>query len=189
MMTTTDRSSAGTHASRKWHRRVATILRVVLAPVPRARRIALWVLGAALIGALGVFGGTAYAYYTASGSGTAQGAVTSVKSVIVTTATPASTLLPGGTADLALSVTNPNPFPVTLTGLSASIGTVTVTGTAACTSADATVAVVAQTGLDVLLTPGPNTVDIATAATMGPSSASACQHASFAIPVKLTVKQ
>ena len=158
----------------------------------RPFRIAIRALTAALIAALGLFGGTAYAYMSSSGSGSGSGHATiaTLKSVIITaSATPTNTLLPGGKADLALTVTNPNGFPVTVTALTAGSESITVTGAVGCTATDATVGVTPKIGLAMTLTPGSNAVNVTTGATMGTSSASACQHATFHIPVTLTVRK
>lgn len=183
------RAASAAHASGwalRWRKHLSAPLHAIARPFRRA----IWVLSAALVGALGLFGGTAYAYFSASGSGSGTATAGTLQPVTITaTATSTGTLLPGGTADLALNITNPNPFPVTLTGLSAGIGVVAVTGTAACTAANATVSVASKTGLAIPLAPGVNTVHVATGAAMGTHSASACQHATFSIPVKLTVKQ
>lgn len=191
MATETDeeRVASGAHAAGwalRWRKHLGAPLHAIARPFHRA----IWVLSAALVGALGLFGGTAYAYLSASGSGSGTATAGTLQPVAITaTAAPTGTLLPGGSADLALKITNPNPFTVTLTGLSAGVGVVAVTGTAGCTAANATVSVTAKTGLAIPLAPGVNTVHIVTGAAMGTHSASACQHATFSIPVKLTVRQ
>lgn len=185
---TQERGASGAHAAGwalRWRKHLRTPLHVIARPFRRA----IWLLSAALVGTLGLFGGTAYAYFSGSGSGSGTATVGSLRPVTATGASPTSTLLPGGAADLALEVTNANPFPVTLTAISEGAGTVQVTGTSGCTAANATVSVVAKTGLAITLTPGPNTVHIPTGASMGTTSASACQHATFLLPVKLTVRK
>ena len=187
------RRRSGTHAS-GWalrHTRVRTPAHAV-APehVTRPFRSAIRVLTAALVAALGLFVGTAYASFTSSGSGSGNATTGNLQSVAIeASATPTSTLLPGGKADLALTVANPNGFPVTITAVSAGTGPVTVTGAVGCSATDADVSVTAKAGLSTTLTPGTNTVDIATGAAMGTGSASACQHATFHIPVTLTVQK
>jgi hypothetical protein len=158
---------------------------------------------------LGLFAGTAYAYFAVTGSGTGSASVGRLQPVVVehTTATVTGLLFPGGTGTLALEVTNPNPFAVVVVGV-AQDGPVTVTttngGGTGCTSgsgtwpsitpgtsgvAIATTATVAR-GLDLQITAGPSvttTVTVVGGATMSTSSSTTCQGATFHIPVAVTV--
>lgn len=62
--------------------------------------------------------GTAYAVWTASGTGTGAGSASTFQAVTVSAGTaPAGQLYPGGTnvGDLVLTASNPNPFAVTVT--------------------------------------------------------------------------
>lgn len=187
------RRARGTHASGWSLRRtqVGTPAHAVVAEeVTRPFRRAIRLLTAALIAALCLLGGTAYASLASTGSGPGNATTATLKSVTIeASATPTSTLLPGGKADLALTVTNPNTFPVTITALSAGIGPVTVIGAVGCTATVATVSVTPKVGLSATLAPGSNAVDVTTGAVMGTSSASACQHATFHIPVDVTVRK
>lgn len=191
----TSRRARGAHASgwalRRRHAAPAHVVATGSAgQVARPFRTAIRILTAALIVALGLFVGTAYASLVSSGSGSGDAQTGAVQAVTIqASATPTSTLLPGGRADLALTVVNPNAFPVVITALSAGNGPVTVTGTVGCTATDATVSVTPKNALQTALAPGSNTVNITTGAAMGTGSASACQHATFYLPVDLTVQQ
>jgi len=60
----------------------------------------------------------ALAYWTTTGSGTAPGTTPTVQALTLSAATPSAELHPGGTSDVAVSVSNPNPLPVRLVSLS-----------------------------------------------------------------------
>ncbi|MDA8309394.1 MAG: hypothetical protein M0Z46_02055 [Actinomycetota bacterium] len=146
---------------------------------------------------LGLFAGTAYAYFSATGSGTGEVSVGHLQAVVVehATATVTTRLFPGGTGTLDLSLTNPNTFSVTLIGVTGD-GPVTVTGGgSACTSGSATtpgtsgVSVEGSlaTGLSDTLAPGSTSLTFANGALMATSSNTTCQGATFHIPVAVTV--
>lgn len=152
-------------------------------------RIAARVLLAALVATFALFAGTAYAYEAGSGAGSGNAAVETVHAIAITSGVPTTTLVPGGRADLALVVTNPNPFALTVTSVAGRGGPVMVAGGTGCDGTDATVRVSTETGLDLVLAHGQNTLTIATGAVMGPNSPTGCQHATFDIPVELTAQQ
>ena len=164
------------------------------------------VVAAATTLAVGVFAGTAYAYFSATGSGTGSASVGRLQGVHVepATATVTSPLFPGATGTLVLSLTNPNAISVSVVGV-AQDGPVTVTttsgGGAGCTSDTGTwpsitpgtsgVSVTAgvQSGLDLPLAANAvTTVTVGGGATMSTSSNTTCQGASFHIPVTVTVR-
>ncbi len=108
-------------------------------------------------------------------------------------------LVPGGTGDLFVKVNNPNNFAVTITGISQT-GGVTVSGTAGCTNDPAWPGTLGTSGVSVPTNAALNitvpansgssyTTDIANAASMTTASVSACQGATFQIPVTITVRQ
>lgn len=155
---------------------------------------------------VGVFAGTAYAYFAVTGVGTGQASVGRLQPVVVehATATVTGLLFPGGTGTLELKVTNPNSFALQVVGV-AQDGPVTVTGGGTgCTSdtgawptltlgtsgvAVATTSTVAS-GLDLVVTAGPSrttTLTVANGATMKTTSNTTCQGATFHIPVVVTV--
>jgi hypothetical protein len=146
---------------------------------------------------LGLLGGTAYALFTAGGSGTGQASVGRLLPVTVEEATVVpSALFPGGTAGLSLKIKNPNAQSLTLVGVSEVGTTVTVTpATGSCTGATAGVSVssTVASGLSYSLnasttTTGVTTLVIPTGAVMSTSSPNACQSKSFHIPVAVTVR-
>ena len=148
------------------------------------------VLIAALTLALGVFGGTAYAYFAVTGSGTGQANVSTLSAVVVlhATGTPATSLFPGQSANLRLTLTNPNPHPVTVAGITQD-GPVAVVGGTGCTSTNSGVSVPTKSSLTtVTLSPGTHSFTLATGASMATTSPTGCQGASFQVPVTVTVK-
>lgn len=127
--------------------------------------------------ALVVVSGTAWAFWTVGGSGTAT-APAGTSQPLVVMVTPTGTLFPGVTAlPAAVSLRNPNPFPVRVTALTP--GAVSVAGGSACTAAASAVS----------FAPITTTYDVAAGATvtatapavvsMGVTSANGCQGASF----------
>lgn len=154
------------------------------------------VMVAAVTLLLGLLGGTAYAYFTASGSGTGHGSVGTLQPVQVEAAsvTPGF-LFPGGQAGLSLTLHNPNDRTLTLVGVS-EVGTVIVTPpTTGCMGANAGVSVSSAiaSGLDDSLnasttTTGVTTLVIPTGVVMGTTSPNACQSKSFHIKVAVKVR-
>jgi hypothetical protein len=68
-----------------------------------------------MIGAAGVLAltaGVALAAWTVHGSGTGSAKAATALDVTLTNGTPATSLFPGGAADVATQLANPNPFPV-----------------------------------------------------------------------------
>ena len=154
------------------------------------------VLMTSLTLALGVFGGTAYAFLSASGSGTGQANAGNLTPVTVEQATvvPGS-LFPGEKAGLSLKLKNPNDRTLTLLGVTEEVGTTaTVTPpTPACPGTTVSVPTTVASGLTDTLkasttTTGVTTLVIPTGAQMSASSPSACQGASFHITVTVSVR-
>lgn len=164
------------------------------------------VLVAAVTLAVGVLGGTAYAYFSATASGTGSVGVGRLQGVSVepATATVTSSLFPGKTGTLVLELTNPNAFAVTVVGV-AQHGPVTVTTTTGggpgCTSDTGTWPSITKGTSGVSVTPGltsgldlrlagasVTTVTVVGGATMATSSNTTCQGASFHIPVIVAVR-
>jgi hypothetical protein len=147
----------------------------------------LGVAGAAVL--VGVGTGTGYALWSSAGAGSGS-ASTEGGPLPVTVVTAggavSSALVPGGTADLLVALDNPNAFPVTITGIQQT-GTVTssapgclTTGVTVPTSSALSVSV--PTGSDVV-------VSVPGAAAMSSDSDSACQGATFRIPLSVTVRR
>lgn len=167
----------------------------------RLRRIErrILVMAAAVALLVGVGGGTAVAYLSASGTGSGAASVGKAGKLVVLYAsgTTTSDLYPGGTADLLLKLKNPNTFPVTIVGISEGTGEVQVDNSGHsdgtdhgndCTAENAGVSANTKT-VSITVTPGYQTVHVATGAHMATTSANACQGASFHIPVTLTAEQ
>jgi hypothetical protein len=169
--------------TRRGHRFPAS-RRLLRPPVILAATIALAIAGG---------GGIAYAYWSTTGSGHGSATNGTMQPVTVSALvggdTPNATLIPGGNADVILRVTNPNAYPVRVYG---------VTGNGAIT-ADAAHAACTTTGVTFTAPTSPITptvtvpagaallVHLAGAASMSAASQSACQGATFHIPVTLAV--
>jgi hypothetical protein len=157
--------------------------------VARRRRLV------AVLTAVGVLavGGAAWAYFTTSGSGTGHGSTGTMSTVTlnVTAGTASTPLYPGGTGDVSLEVNNPNAYAVTLVSVALKTGgTITAdAGHLGCTTTGVTFAT--QTGLSTTIPSGASAdrIDLAGAVSMNSSSLSACQGATFSIPVTITVQK
>lgn len=165
---------------------------------PRANRDRAWLrrrgpggvlIGASVAVALLGTGGSAYAYFSAHGSGTGTAKVGALAAVTATIGTPTTPLFPGGSGDAEVKLTNPNGFALTLTAFTPS-GSVSVTGGSGCTAANAGVSFNSLTGLSYSVPANATTtVDIAGAASMSASSNNGCQGASFTSSVTITLVQ
>jgi hypothetical protein len=157
----------------------------------RTGRLLSLLLGAVLALTAGLGSGASFAYWTTTGTG--LGAATTGTPQAVTlvkaTGTIADQLVPGGTADLLVALTNPNSFPVTITGIEQRIGPGL--------DVDASVAGCIVTGVTVAPQPaltlhvaGRDTAEVIVpdAASMSLASDSDCQGATFQIPVIVTVR-
>jgi P pilus assembly chaperone PapD len=152
------------------------------------RKKTLLATAAAVLVLISVGSGTAFAYFTATGSGAAAASTGTMLTVTVaaTTGTPSTMLYPGGNGDVALQVTNPNSFAVTLVSVT---GSGTITGSGGC-SPGSTVTFTTQTGLSVPIAASSTTqVHLANAAAMTTAAPSACQGATFTIPVTIVVQK
>lgn len=141
-------------------------------------------------------GGVASAYWLASGSGSGSASTGTLQSVTVAALVggdaPASVLVPGGpAAEVILRVTNPNATSVQVYGV-AGAGAITAdAGHAACTTTGVTFTA-PSSPITPTVTVGANStilVRLPGAATMSTASLSACQGATFHIPVALTARQ
>jgi|GEM_PF-1828131 len=164
------------------------------ARLPRRGGRALIVSGAVV--ALGLVAGPALAYFTAGGSGAASAGTTTLQPVTVSSAVPASSLLPGTTADLALTVYNPNTTAVTVTGVSQA-GGVSVAGGSGCTGdpswpgslGNSGVSALTRSSLGIAVAGGATVTVHVPGASMSTTSAAGCQGATFQIPVAVAVQQ
>jgi hypothetical protein len=65
-----------------------------------------------------IMSGAAYGYWTTTGSGTGSARAAVATALTLTPGVPTGRLYPGGSADLAVTLTNPNTFPVRVSRLS-----------------------------------------------------------------------
>jgi hypothetical protein len=150
------------------------------------RSLPAWVVVAVTIG----FAGVAFAYWASTGSGSAGATAGSTTSVTLSPAAPASQLFPGGTSDVALTMTNPNLFTVRIGSLSldtsqGSGGFGVDAGHPGC-NLNALSFTTQTTGWTVpaKIGGGPDgslPVDLAGALSMSGTAASACQGAGFTV--------
>lgn len=143
-------------------------------------------------GILALSAGMAVAYWTSSGSGRGASNAGTVQAVTIlaATGTPASSLVPGGTADLRLTLDNPNSVAVRIVGLAPGGSGITVVGGTGCTGSNAGVSVPTSSDLDVAVASGSSvSVNVAGAVRMTSAAPNGCQGASFQIPVSVTVQR
>lgn len=176
---------------------------VIAAPVggrvprkPTPQRPARRTFGICAVVAAVVFAaGGAYAYTSAGGTGSGSGSTGTMLPVTITALTggdvPGSTLIPGGTADVILRVSNPNASSIRVYGVAGN-GPIT---------ADALHPGCVVTGVSFTapakpITPTPvveanssELISLPGAAAMSLASASSCQGAEFRIPVTMTARQ
>ena len=158
------------------HRRVRRSVAVVTA------------VGSGLVGIT-----AASAYFTSGGTGTGSGSTGSLAiSVAAATGTPTTPLLPGGDGDVILDITNPNSYAVKLISVSGN-GAITpdlAHASAGCSAAGGIVTYTDHLGLSNNI-PGGNVtthIELSGAAHMTAAAASACQRATFTIPVTVAVQ-
>jgi hypothetical protein len=174
-----DRSERGVRIHRRIHRTVAVVVAI----------------GSGFVGIT-----AASAMWSSHGTGAGKSKATAFQALTAdVTGTVTSSLLPGGTADLHMTVTNPNQFQVKITAIQQTPSTsITVTGgigtgAGRCTTANAGVSVsLTQPSLPFTITAvngATQIVDLSGGASMTVGSATGCQQASFTIPVTLTVSQ
>jgi hypothetical protein len=139
--------------------------------------------------------GTAYAYWSSAGTGSGSAAAGTIQAISVDALVagdgPQATLVPGGTADVVLRLTNPNPYAV-------QVYRVSPNGPAAADSAHpgCTTTGVTFTGTAAPLSPatfvGANSSTLLTlpgSAAMDTTSLAACQGATFRLPVTAEVRK
>ncbi|MHC6595095.1 hypothetical protein [Arthrobacter sp. C152] len=151
---------------------------------------------AALAGLLATAGaGTAYAYWTGAGNGAGSAAAGTMQAVtvdaLVAGDNPQAALIPGGSADVVLRLTNPNPYQV-------QVYSVTANGPATADAAHpgCTTTGVSFTGTVAPLSPATYVAANSSAlitlpgtAAMDTTSLAACQGATFSLPVTAEVRK
>lgn len=144
---------------------------------------------AVVIGGLSIAvmtGGSAYAYWTTSGSGTAAAAAGTVSALEVNDPS-VSGLFPTGSVSGGFSVTNPNAFAVVLT--EAARGAVTVDAAHAAAGCNAeSVTFTTGTLLTTPLAAGDGQATVPFTATMSNAAVDACQGATFSLPLTVTAQ-
>lgn len=139
-------------------------------------------------------GGTAYAYWASTGSGTgaaAAGTMQITVDALVAGDSNSTSLVPGGTADVILRTSNPNGFAVTLYAVAAS-GEVTADAAhAGCTTTGVSFTAPATPPAPAVTIPANSSrlVTLPGAASMSALSQSACQGATFKIPVTVEARR
>ncbi|KQU65429.1 hypothetical protein [Phycicoccus sp. Root101] len=175
----TTRHTSRAAGSRHLHRRANGRLRALRALVSVATTL---VLSA-------VIGGAAFAVWSVTGAG--SGTATAGSTVALTTSSvtaPDAGAYPGGPAvALALVVSNPNGVPVQITAVSLDT-TRQVTVTGASGTCVAPPVSVSATGLAIPLPANASnaSVSVPAALTLGATTASGCQGATFTVPVVLS---
>ena len=158
------------------------------------RRILKGVIPIAVVVAISA--GVALAYFTATGSGGGGGAVSvDLQAVTLRAGSPTATLYPGGTADVALSASNPNSSALRITSLA--LDTSQGTGGFAVDAGHSSCSVAAlqftsqNNGGNGWTVPaksgstnGTLSIDLANAISMSTGAANACQGASFTVYLK-----
>jgi len=134
---------------------------------------------------------TAFAYWRSTGSGTGSG-TTGTMTINVTAlqsgdTTGETTLIPGGTGDVLLRVNNPNGYSVQVSAISAN-GSISASNSCS-TSGVTFTSPASYAAAQFTLAPGSNLLRLSSALAMNLSVSSACQGATFTIPVSVTVQR
>ncbi|WP_160663335.1 hypothetical protein [Pseudarthrobacter sp. ATCC 49987] len=139
-------------------------------------------------------GGTAYAYWASTGSGIGAAAAGTMQiSVDASVAgdSNSTSMVPGGTADVILRTSNPNAFAVTLYSVAASAAATADAAHAGCTTTGVSFTAPATPLAPAVTIPAKSSVFVTLpgAASMSAQSQSACQGATFKIPVKVEARR
>jgi hypothetical protein len=180
---------------------VSTDRLAAVSPAPRSRRrrAGRWLqicLSLGLSSLLTLAATMAHAYWAAgSGSGSATVGTATMQPVVISALTggdvPSSTLVPGGSADVILRVTNPNPVAVQVFSVEPNGAIYADAAFPACTTTGVTFDP-PSSPLSPTVTVGPISsllIHLDDAASMDDTSSSGCQGAKFHIPVTLTARQ
>lgn len=162
----------------------------------RARRVR--VVGALVLASLSL-GGAAWAYWSATGSGSGTIKATSAQTLTVSAlATPVADLYPGKTSDLGFTIANPNGYPVSLTKLTAI--SVTSSDTVGCPSANVTPTTAVQTAvaaggytlvppISVAAGASAASASVSNLVTMSTAAPDGCQGKTFSVSLTFTGSQ
>lgn len=139
---------------------------------------------------MGLSAVVAIAYFTSRGAGAGTASVATAQSVTITAGTASTQLFPGSSADVALSISNPNSFAVRVSSLQLDTGQGTagfgVDGShSGCNLASLGVTTQTNSGNGwTIPANGSLGVDLANAVTMSATAVNACQGASFNVYLK-----
>ena len=138
--------------------------------------------------------GTAYAYWASTGTGTgaaAAGTMQVTVDALVAGDSNGTTLVPGGTADVILRTSNPNAFAVTLYSVAASGPATADAAHAGCSTTGVSFTAPAAPLAPAVTIPAKSSVFVTLpgAASMSALSQSACQGATFKIPVTVEARR
>jgi hypothetical protein len=133
--------------------------------------------------------GVAIAAWTTGGSGSGAAQAGSAVSMTISAGTPSSSLYPGGSADVAATISNPNPYPVHVSSIA--LGAVAASG--GCNTGSITVTSPQTNGVSGWDVParvgavnGSLNVDLANAIAMDNTATDACQGATFTVALTAT---
>jgi hypothetical protein len=140
-------------------------------------------------------GGTAYAYWATTGAGSGTAAAAAMQAVIVDALVAGdanrTSLAPGGTADVILRTSNPNAFAVQLYSVSSNGAVSADAAHAGCTTTGVSFTAPAAPLAPAVTIPAHSSllVTLPGAASMSAQSQSACQGATFKVPVTVEARR
>lgn len=153
----------------------------------RRRRKALAAVAAAATASTMAFG--AAAYWRAQGAGTVAGQVGTLAGATASASGAAGALVPGGSADLTVSVANPNAFSVTVDAIATDPGGTMTSSSPSCDAAALLTVTVGSVAATTLAAGTSTDVVLAGAVALDASAPQACQGATFSIPLIVTVRR
>lgn len=146
-----------------------------------------WLAAVAVVVLVVVMGGVANAYWSGSGGGSGLAQTDTAQSLVLSTGSPSIALFPGDSAEVAVTVTNPNKYAVSFNtlALDASRGTggfVVDAGHAACLPGALGFATQSNGGAGwTIAASGVASLHLSDAVTMAVGAANACQGAHFGV--------
>jgi hypothetical protein len=160
-----------------------------------SRRLAAKTAAATITLCLATGVGGAYAYWATVGAGSGAAPngtmVTVTVEALVAGDGPQSTLVPGGTADVAVRALNPNNHPVQVYAIRGNGAATADTSHPGCTTTGVTFVEPAAPLAPIVSIPANSSILITLqgAATMSPTSSSGCQGATFSLPITLEARK
>jgi hypothetical protein len=142
----------------------------------------------AVLAATLALAGTAFAYWSAAGGGSAAGTSSGPAALSVAAATPTQSLLPTGapTGDVSLTITNPNAYAIHVAQLSLDTAAGTAGFSANATGCALSFATQNNGGAGWTVPSGNTSLVLTGSMTMGTGAASSCQNRTFSVYVKAT---